>query len=154
MADGKGSQMPINSRHPELVSGPIARFALLERGKAKPHCQIDPTQVVFVDQVDLPLPVPALQLFFAQDGRLHFTEQLEVDQGVDVIERSETRHCIAAMLGKAENEVRRDANIDCAIRPACENIDARLAFMSHPSEFVAQWALKQVQGDGIFEVVF
>jgi hypothetical protein len=26
--------------------------------------------------------------------------------------------------------------------------------MSHPSEFVAQWALKQVQGDGIFEVVF
>ena len=39
-----------------------------------------------------------------------------------------------------------DPDVDCAVGPACEDIDAGEALISHAPEFAAKWALKQVQG--------
>ena len=62
-------------------------------------------RVVALDQVDLPLPVPAFQLLFALDCELHLTEELIPHEVVDIVFRSKTGKRIVAMLPQAWDEV-------------------------------------------------
>ena len=143
---------PIRHRHPELVSGPISRFVRSKRRQTQSHSQIRPMRVVLVNEVDLPRPVPALQLLFPQDRRFHFAEQFEMNKRVDGVARSEARHSIVAMLPKPRDEVGGDADIDRAVGLAREDVDARLPLFPHGLERGAQWVLKQVQDDENCEV--
>ena len=106
-------------------------------------------RVVFGDEVDLPLPVPALELFLPQDRRIHLAEQFIVHEGVDAITRSEPRKGIVAVLPKARNEVRCNADVECSVRPARKDVDAGEPLFTHGSELEAQWVLKQVQDDDL-----
>jgi hypothetical protein len=134
-------------RHPELVSGSIPRFARSQRQQAQPHRKVPPLGVLGVDEVDLPLPVPPLELLLAQDRGLHLAEHLEVDEAVDPVAAGEAREQSLAVLHQALDQVRRDADIDRAVVPVREEINARVSLFTHAPEGAEKWTLKQVQGD-------
>jgi hypothetical protein len=104
-------------------------------------------RIGLVDQVDLPRPVPALELLLAQDRILHVAEHLEMDEAIDLVARRKTRRRPVAMLPHPAEQVRRDADVQRAVVPARQHIDARVAFLPHGPEPAAKWTLKQVQGD-------
>ena len=138
---------PLLNRHPELVSGPITPPIRSKRRQAQPHRQIRPMRIALVDQVDLPLPMPTLQLLLAHDRWLHVAEQLKVDKAMDGIARGESGERIVAMLPHSRDKIGRYTGVKSAVMPARKDIDARLAFFPHGPECAAKWALKQVQGD-------
>ncbi len=137
-------------RHPELVSGPISRFARSKRWQTQPHRKIGPMRVALVDQIDLPLPVPALQLLLAQDREFHFAEQFIVDEHVDGIARGKPRQRIITMLPKPRDQVGCDTDVDRAVGLAGKDVDAWGPLVTHAPEFAEKWVLKQVQDDDFF----
>ena len=145
---------PIRTRHPELVSGSIGRFAIPKRRQTQPHRQISPMRVMLVDQVDFPRPVPVLQLLFALDRAFHVAKQFKVNETVDRIFRRMSGHRAIAMLPHAANKVRCHADIQRTVKLASKDVDAGLFFLSHGRSLAAKWTLKQVQGDELFESGF
>jgi len=158
-------------RHAELVSASILPTApsvpeekwtlkqvqgdefskMVERRQTQPHRQIMPIGVLAFDQVDFPLPVPALQLLFAQNGPLHVAEQFVADEAVDPIAAGEAFDCTVAVLPKPRNQIARDADVNCAVPLASKHVDTGLAILSHGSEDAALWMLKQVQHDETYD---
>jgi hypothetical protein len=122
-------------------------------------------RIVVLDEVDLPLPMPALKLLLAQDGSFHTIAHLEPDQDVDAIPGCEARNGFGSMLVKARDEIGRDTDIQRPVRLTGKNIDARLLLHHQTSPFrrpalVSEfiplhrplfqdetWMLKQVQHD-------
>ena len=135
-------------RHPELVSGSIAPPALKHRGKTKPHPKVFPVRVGLLDQVDLPLSVPVLELLFARDRGDHVAVHFKPDQPLDVVPFCKPRIGTFAVLPKPGHKVGRNANVERAARLAGEYVNARISFARHGAEYAARWTLKQVQGDG------
>ena len=144
---GQETAPRFSHRHPELVSGSIPPPALSKRRQAQSHRQVHPLRVLGVDQVDLPLPMPVLELLLPGNGVFHVAEHLEVDEPVDLVAAGEARQQPLAMLDKPLEQVRSDPDVDRAVVPAREEIDARIALLRHGSERAAKWTLKQVQGD-------
>ena len=151
MAGGSYPQ-PNHLRHPELVSGPICRFARSKRRQTQTHRQIRPMRIGRVDKVDLPLAMPTLELFLTENCRFHFAKQLIVHESVNGVFRSESGDRIVSVLPKSCDEIGCHADVDRAVGLACEDVDAREAFVVHKPEFAARWVLKQVQDDDICEV--
>ena len=141
---------PPTNRHPELVSGSIGSGILPKRRQTQANRKVSPNRITFVDQIDLPRPMPILQLFFAQYGAFHVAEHLKMDQPVNRIFRGMSWHRIAAMLPNASDQVRGHANVQRAVMLARKDIDARVFLFSHGWNITAKWTLKQVQGDGFF----
>jgi hypothetical protein len=139
-----------STRHPELVSGSISRLARNQRWQTKPHRQVPPLRVLGVDEVDLPLPMPSLELLLAHDRPLHVAEHLEMDEAVDFVARGEAGEHSLAMLDKPLEQVRGDTDVDGTVVPAREDVDARVSLFPHASERAEKWTLKQVQGDEIY----
>ena len=144
------------ARHPELVSGSISRFARSKRRQAQPHRQVPPLRVFGVDQTDLPLSVPALELLLAQDRPLHVAEHLEVHEPVNLVSGREPGKQTFAVLDQPLQQVRGNADVDCAVVLVREQVDARVPLFAHAPERAEKWTLKQVQGDeicSVFEVL-
>ena len=137
-------------RHPELVSGSIVRPALPKRRQTQPNSKVSPNRIPFVDQIDLPRPMPILQLLLARNRAFHVAEHLKIDQPVNRIFRRVPGHRIVAMLPYARDQVRGHPNVERAVKLARKDIDARVFLFSHGRNITAKWTLKQVQGDGIF----
>ena len=140
----------LTNRHPELVSGSIGSFTLPKRRQPQPHSKVRPNRITFVDQIDLPGPMPIFKLFLAQYGALHVSKHLKMDQPVNRVFRRMAGHCAVAMLPNAREKVRGHANVQRAVMLARKDIDARVFLFSHGRNITAKWTLKQVQGDGIF----
>ncbi len=137
--------------HPELVSGSIRPLAVRQWRKAKAHRKVVPIGVLALDQVDLPLPMPALELLLASDGGRHVAKYFVSDQRVDAVALCEALDLAVSMLPQPSNEVRGYADVECAVARAGEDIDAWVAFEGHLPERDKGWTLKQVQGDGFGE---
>ena len=135
-------------RHPELVSGSIAPPTLKHRGETKAHPKVLPVRVGLLDQVDLPLSVPVLELLFARDRSDHIAVHFKPDQPLDAVPLGKSRQDAFAVLPKPGHKVGRDANVERAARLAGEYVNARISFARHGAEYAARWTLKQVQGDG------
>ncbi len=142
------------TRHPELGSGSIPPHARSNRLHPQRRRQIMPIGVLALDQIDFPLAMPALQLFFAACRSLHIAIHFEVHKTVNAIPFRETRNRVGAMLMQASDKVRRYANVERPIWLARQDIDAGVAFDRHGTEFAARWMLesktcehKQVQHD-------
>src|SRR3546814_613708 len=116
---------PQPNRHAELVSASIVPLVLIQRGQTQPNRQIDPPRIFGFDQIDLPLPMPTLELLFPTDGLLHRVAHFETDEIVDGISPGEARNAVRAVLMQASQQVRRHPNIDRAIGLAGEDIDPR-----------------------------
>lgn len=107
------------------------RFAQLQRRKTQPHCEVHPIRILAFDQVDLPLPVPSLELLFAQDRPLHVAKLLEANQHVHAIIGGEAGQRFAAMLPQPRKQIGCHADVERAVSLAGEDIDAWAAFGSH-----------------------
>ena len=136
-------------RHPELVSGSIAKLALTNRRQTQPNRQINPLRVFGIDEIDLPRTVPVFQLLLAGDGSLHRAEQFKVHQVINRIFGSMSRRQVTAMLRKPFQQVGGYANVERAVKLARKDIYARLLLLFHRRSLAAKWTLKQVQGDEV-----
>ena len=140
-------------RHPELVSGSIVPPTLKYRGKTKAHPKVLPMRVGLLDQVDLPLSMPVLELLFARDRGDHVTVHFKPDQPLDAMLLCKPRQGAFAVLPKPSHKVGRDANVERSAWLAGKYVNARISFAQHGEEHAARWTLKQVQGDEIGELV-
>jgi hypothetical protein len=89
--------------------------------------QIPPLRVILLDQVDLPLPMPSLQLLLPRNGVRHPVKRFRVDQADRAIIRRKTWCRPRAMLVQSRRKVRRDANVKRAAFLAGENVSAGLS---------------------------
>lgn len=139
---------PPQPRHPELVSGSIGQLARSQRWQTQPHRQIVPIAVLVIHQIDLPLPMPAFELFFAPNRAFHVAKHLEVDQPVNPVSRGKAGYGASTMLPQPLEQTGGDADVERAVGRAGEDVDAGLALLAHGFGCAAQWMLKQVQHDG------
>ena len=137
-------------RHPELVSGSIGRPALPKRRQTQPNSKVRPNRVMLVNQIDLPRPMPILQLFFAHYGALHVAKHLKMHKPVDRMFRGMAGQRPAAMLPDARDKVRRHTDVERSVKLTRKDIYARVFLVSHQRSITAKWTLKQVQGDEFF----
>jgi hypothetical protein len=136
--------------------------------------QIPPLRVILLDQVDLPLPVPVLQLLLARNRFGHPVKRFGVHQADRAIIRRKTWRRSRAVLVQSRCEVGRDADVERAALLAGENVSAGLSHMNvgniqrRHAELVSAsmprigrqagcvesissseaWVLKRVQDDG------
>ena len=82
--------------------------------------------ILAFDKVDLPLPMPALQLLLARYRFVHGFELFEADQTIDPVSGCETLHLAGSVLVKPADQIRGDANVQRSICATCEDVDARL----------------------------
>ena len=136
-------------RHPELVSGSIAKLAPPNRRQAQPHRQINPLWIFGIDQIDFPRTVPVFQLLLARDSRVHCAENFEMHKPIYRISGSMAWRKPSSMLRHPLQKVGSNANVQRAIKLAGKYIYARLPLLSHRRSIAAKWTLKQVQGDGL-----
>ena len=134
-------------RHPELVSGSISPLSRSTRRQSQPRRKIVPVRIFALDQVDLPLPMPVLQLLFAGDCALHVPEHFISDEAENGVATDKTARDALAMFVDAADKVRTNADVERAVRLAREEVDAGVALELHGPELAARWLLKQVQHD-------
>ena len=140
---------PNQLRHPELVSGSILPPTRSKRWQSNAHRKVAPLGVLAIDQIDFPLPVPALELFLPLDGGVYVAVHFEMDEAVDGVFRGMSGQGVVAVLPHAAEQLGGDADIQRAIVLARKDIDAGVSFLPHETELGARWTLKQVQGDGL-----
>ena len=99
-------------RQPELVSGSIGSFTPPKRRQPQPHGKVRPNRITLVDQIDLPRPMPILQLFLAQYGPLHVAKHLKMDKAVNRIFRGMAGHRPAAVLPDADEKIGRHTDVE------------------------------------------
>ena len=138
----------IHTGHPELVSGSIFPSTRIKRGQTEADRQINPFWIPIIDKIDLPLPMPVLELLFTDDGVPHVTEGFEMDKAVNLVSAGEAGDFAVSMLPQARNQIGCNANVECAVKLACKVIDARESLELHEHTSAEAWTLKQVQGDG------
>lgn len=127
-------------RHAELVFSIHARRPpRVERLEAIVQRQIAPRRIGALDQIDLPVAMPALRLFLAQDGMLHVAEELDIDEAGDTVTAGEAAELLLAVLPPAAERVGGDADVDGAAALAGEDVD-RGCPDSHVSALVASVA--------------
>ena len=90
--------------------------------------QIVPLRIVLLDQVELPVAVPVLQLLLAGDRAGHVLEHLEPDETVDGMALRETWNGAGSVLVQALERVTRHTDVERAATAARQNVDARAAF--------------------------
>jgi hypothetical protein len=76
-----------------------------------------------LDQLDLPVALPELELLFARDRFLRRREYLDVHEAEDAIFPHERRALPGAMLLEARANVVGDANVERPVMAAGEDVD-------------------------------
>ena len=145
--DWMPKQVQHNVQGEGAISVHVRGETLPDRIKSKPDCQIMPVRVLALDKVDLPLPVPTLELFLSQDGVFHITENLISDEAVDAITFGETLDLTVAMLPEPRDQVARNADVQRPVTFTGKYVDAGSSLDCHHAEPDGKWTLKQVQGD-------
>ena len=106
--------------------------------------------ITSLDQIDLPLSVPILELLLARDGAAHVSEQFVVDEAMDVVAPCEAGECTITVLREPGRKIGCNPDVERPIMSARENVGTGLFLPDlHGLEDVEKWTLKQVQGDGI-----
>ena len=132
-------------RHPELVSGPIVVQARSQRWQAQPHGKVRPMRIALVNKVDLPLPMPSLELLFTGNGMVQIAKHLKINESVDIVFGCVPRQRIVPMLPKPASKIRCHTDVKRAVVSAGKNVGAGLPLVSHGPVCAAKWVLKQVQ---------
>src|SRR5260370_6346429 len=80
--------------------------------------EIDPMPILRLDQIDLPIPSPALDLFFSTQGRVPVVVALKPYQAVHSVFGGESRHHLVFVFPDSPGEVGRPPDVQRAIRSA------------------------------------
>src|SRR6185437_1056127 len=94
--------------------------------------QIAPVRIRFLDQGDFPRSLPLLQLLLALDGFDHRAKLFEMHQAMYPVPLGKTIRCIVAMLPDALDQIRRDANVKCAVWFGGQHVNGRSAHGAAP----------------------
>src|SRR4030095_3834173 len=134
-----GSPPRPSSRHAALVSasihvkgcaggeiGPETTPGRRSWRKPQPRRQIEPCRCLALEQIDLPLPVPALELPFASNSGLHVLEEFVPDEMMDRILFGEAVNGANAVLVEPGDQIGRDSDVNRTVGATGENVDARL----------------------------
>lgn len=106
-----------------------------------------PIGVFALDQIDLPLAVPSLQLLFTCNGEQHFSEHFIADEMDDTVAAGEAGNAASTVFVEPAHKIGGHTNIQRTTRLAGEDIDARLLLERHKVERAGKLMLKQVQHD-------
>ena len=110
------------------------------------NCAILPERISGLDQRNLPVASPRLQLLLARDCTGHVVRHLEMDQALHAMALGETFDLSRAMLLEPRHQIARNADVQRAMPAASQNIDAGVA--AHDLS-LREWMLNQVQHDEI-----
>jgi hypothetical protein len=144
----------ISASHPELVSGSITSATVLQWLKTQIARQVSPLRVRFLDQIDLPLPAPILDLLFSADRLGHRLKRFDMDETRYSMAFGEAFNFVVSMLVQALDQVAGNANVERAAIGTGQNVSARFADARHSGECARRWTLEAkltagqtVQGD-------
>ena len=88
--------------------------------------EVAPGGVGFLDEFDFPAAPPFLQLLLAKDGIFHGVKVLEPDELFDGIDFREAHDAPVLVGGDPRAEIGCDADIECAVALAGEDVDGGL----------------------------
>ena len=128
--------MPDQVRHDECEggAGPGAEASPTQRRQPQFLRQITPLRVRRLDQLDLPLPLPILDLLLARDRGVHRPGEFEPDERFDVIAFGEAVETAVVVLADALDQMRGDAGVERAVVCAGHDIGAGLEVGVHGVE--------------------
>ena len=96
--------------------------------------QIAPLRVRRLDQLDLPLALPILDLLLTRDRGVHRPGEFEPDERLHAIAVGEAAETAVAVLADALDQVRGDAGVERAVPRAGHDIGAGLEVGMHGVE--------------------
>src|SRR5262249_33207295 len=85
--------------------------------------EIAPLWIRLVDEIDLPVALPALEARLALDGDRHTFVSFEPYQALHPVPLGERRRTAVPMLKEAIDEIVRHADVQRAERLACQHVD-------------------------------
>ena len=118
----------------------------LERRKSELLRQIEPVGIVFLNNIELPLPRPALDRLFASDRDLDVVVSLKPDETLDVMLGCIAAESLLSVLVNSRQKVRGDAPVKCASIAIGQQIDAGLE-SSHRPQTIRSLGPEQVRAD-------
>lgn len=139
-------QPPCNLPSPRTCSGASFAASPPKRRHSQLNGQIIPMRVIPLDQVLLPITPPSLDLLFAGNGVVHLVSGFEPDKPRDFVLPRISVEPVLAVLDHSTDQIRRDADIELAIKTAGQDVHAGLP-LSHVSDGAARPAPEQVRGD-------
>jgi hypothetical protein len=113
-----------------------------QRLEPKLNCSIGPMWILLLDQRNLPLAFPSLELLFSGDRRFHRSCHLEMDEPHDAVPAREAAHHLVAVLPDTSREVGCNTDVKRAVTATGEDINARLSI--HGRRMPCSWMLNQV----------
>jgi hypothetical protein len=87
--------------------------------------KIVPLRLRDLDERELPCPAPFLDLLLAQNHLRHCAKKLGMDQEMNLIFLGETIENAGAVFPNASDQITRDTDIERAVTPARQDINAR-----------------------------
>ena len=88
--------------------------------------QILPLRIIFLNQSDLPVPIPFFEPFLTKDGIFHSLMKLHKDKSMDIIFVGEAVSEAISVLPDPPWQVTGHTNIECAPFFAGKDVGARL----------------------------
>src|SRR5439155_10807699 len=101
--------------------------------------EIPPFAIVALDQFELPLAAPFLDLLLPQNGIRHRLMELQVDQQVDAVFLSEAGDSPGSVLPHSASDVARHADIERAVPLTCKDVDASSTHDAYRAMSSAFW---------------
>ena len=120
--DGNGGSLGVRVGETVTITPSINR----QRWKAKILRQIAPIRIARGHMVDLPLPMPVLQLLLARNCRLHCTKYLEQQEPLRFVFLAVAVEIPVAVLPDAHRQVGCDPDVQRLIVETAHDVDARL----------------------------
>ncbi len=146
------------SRHPRVRRSVSIRTAgcrhkvgmtcgALKRRQAQDGREIFPEWIVPFDQVELVVAWPLLDPLLGRDCGFHRVGRVVPDELEYAVTVGEAGKGAVAMLYQATNQIRRHADVQCAVATARQDVDAWLP-LSHIAETAESWMPGQARHDG------
>jgi len=93
--------------------------------------QIMPIRILCFDQRNFPVSPPFLHLFFSGDGGSGIIEDLEIHEPINGVPLRKTGDGLDAMFMNPSNEIIGDADVQCPVAAARQNVKVELSARIH-----------------------
>ena len=94
--------------------------------------QILPLWIFLLDQLQLPCPVPFLQLLLSRDRGQHVRVRFIVNQSMNPVLLCEPVHEVVLVFPRTLGQIAGNSDIKRAVLLARQNVDGRLPFHNQP----------------------
>jgi len=116
--------------------------------------EVQPRRIMLLDESELPLSIPLLQLFFSSNRFLNLMEHFIVYQPTNVVPAGESRKQMHLMLKYSSLKIASHTDVECAISLARHDIDEvvfKISSQSSEQKFEVYSILYWIPDKGIQE---